>query len=376
MKRVAIIYHYFAHYRLPILLELVKSKEVNYFFISDPVSGNDIQVINFENNELFKDRYFKVKNIQIKMFLWQKGLLGILRRENFDSVIFLGEDRFISTWISLCLMRLFNKKAYLWSHGLYGREPAIKKKLRVAFNKLAAGTFVYNNRAKELLIKEGVNKDKLTVIYNSLNYEDTESHRKLYNAQVKDQIASVFQNTALPIAFCISRINASKKIDLLIEAINILKKQGFLMNCFIIGDGKDELTKLKNLVTRLELAGQVYFTGGLYNEKQISEYILSSDICVCPASLGLTAIHSLSYGVPVITHNNFPFHGPEFEAIEPKVTGDFYEYGDVNDLADKIKNCISIRNTDKELNINNCLAVIKNYYNPKVQLAIFNKVLK
>lgn len=376
MKRVAIVYHYFANYRLPVLSELVKSTEIDFFFIADPVSNNDIQVIDFKNHSIFKGRYLGVKNIAFKKFLWQKGLFTILLNRKFDAVIFLGEDRIISTWIALFLMRLFDKKAYLWSHGLYGRESTIRKKLRVLFYKLSTGIFVYNNRAKELLIKAGINADKMTVIFNSLNYDEIKSYRKLFNNKTKDKIISVFLDPDLPVAFCISRINSSKKIDLLIEAIGILKTQGSLMNCFIIGDGKEELIKIKEMVKRMGLANQINFTGGLYDEKVISEYILSSDICVCPAAIGLTAIHSLSYGIPVVTHNNFPFQGPEFEAIVPNVTGDFYEYGNVFDLADKIKNCLRTRNINKRLSINNCLSVIEKYYNPKVQSGIFNNALK
>jgi len=315
MKRVAIVYHYFAHYRLPILTELVKSNEINFCFIADPASNNDIQVIDFTNNDIFKGRYYKVKNIELKNFVWQKGLFAILFREKFDAVIFLGEDRIISTWVALFFMRIFQKKAYLWSHGLYFRESTIRRTLRVLFYKLSTGMFVYNNRAKELLINAGIDKNKLNVIYNSINYEETEYYRKSFNIETKNKIVSVFRKPDLPVAFCISRINPSKKINLLIEAISILKTQGFLINCFIIGDGKEELAKLKAMVNEKGLGGQINFTGGLYNEKVISEYILSSEVCVCPAALGLTAIHSLSYGIPVITHDNFAFHGPELNPL-------------------------------------------------------------
>ncbi|MDQ9823525.1 glycosyltransferase, partial [Acinetobacter sp. 163] len=56
---------------------------------------------------------------------------------------------------------------------------------------------------------------------------------------------------------------------------------------------------------------------------------------------GLTAIHALSFGCPIITHNNFSEQMPEFEAIKPSKTGYFYQQGDVADLKDKIRKVIS-----------------------------------
>ena len=44
---------------------------------------------------------------------------------------------------------------------------------------------------------------------------------------------------------------------------------------------------------------------------------------VSPGNVGLTAIHSLSYGTPVLTHNNFNNQMPEVESIQPGFNGYF-----------------------------------------------------
>ena len=41
------------------------------------------------------------------------------------------------------------------------------------------------------------------------------------------------------------------------------------------------------------------------------------DITVSPDKVGLTAIHSMAYGRPVITHDNMDRQGPEVEAVIP-----------------------------------------------------------
>lgn len=368
MKKVALVNHFFSHYRLPVLKAMANDKDVMFYFIGDIISNDDIKVVNLGNEAGFAERFIPIKNLFLGKVIWQKGLFRILRKQKFDAFIFLGEDRIITTWLAMLFLRLKGVPVYLWSHGLYGREPLLKKKVRVRFNKLASGMLLYNNRAKQLLIASGLEENKLAVVYNSLNYEQTETFRKTYTDETKERLAKqYFSNPTLPIVFCISRLTKGKKIDLIIEAISVLKGQGFLLNCFIIGNG-EEKTKLKTLISEHGLEHQVTLVGALYSESEISQYIMSSDACVCPGAIGLTAIHSLSYGVPIVTNDNFAFQGPEFEAIEPNITGYFYQDGDINDLALQIKNCLKLRSANKTKNMNDCLSVVQKFYNPSYQV--------
>ena len=88
---------------------------------------------------------------------------------DFDIAIFMGNMSIISTWIGAIIVD-FTKKGLFWTHGLYGNESFIKK-IRILFLRLANKNILYEDRAKEMLIKEGFNKNNLEVIYNSLNYD-------------------------------------------------------------------------------------------------------------------------------------------------------------------------------------------------------------
>lgn len=367
MKKAAIVYHYFAHYRAPVFKALSESHNTKYYFLGDANPTNDIKLIDFDKDEKLSGQFIPLRNIWLgKGFLWQNRLFSSLRKNNFDVVIFLGDAKFITTWIAILFTRLRGKKAYLWGHGLYGKESWANLKIKLFLLKLCNGIFLYNNRAKQLYIKNGIPSDKLIVIYNSLNFKETEHFRKSYNRESGKALLSLFANSQLPVVFCIGRINAVKRMDLLIEAMAILKLRNFNVNCFIIGDGSEK-KNLQALVQRLNLQTNVYFAGALYLEKEISQYILTSDVCVCPGPIGLTGIHALSYGVPVISNNNFNLQMPEHEAVTPGLNGDFFEENNIQDLADKIEHCISIRMQDKEKNIENCYSVIRDFYNPYYQ---------
>ena len=90
-KKIAIVYPYFAHYRLPVLQELMKSTSINYTLISDSDSGNDIKKINpdLANKSLANGglRWKFVKNrwIYKEAVLWQSGLFKLLRKEKFGN---------------------------------------------------------------------------------------------------------------------------------------------------------------------------------------------------------------------------------------------------------------------------------------------------
>ncbi len=69
--------------------------------------------------------------------------------------------------------------------------------------------------------------------------------------------------------------------------------------------------------------GRIWLYGACYDEEIIGELIFNAQLCVSPGNVGLTAMHSLVYGTPVITHNNFSNQSPEFEAIIDGKTGSF-----------------------------------------------------
>ena len=90
---------------------------------------------------------------------------------NYDVILLLGDMKIISNWIVSIISRLRNKKVIFWTHGIYGNESYLKKKIRLLFLSLSNKILLYENNAKRQLIKNGLNPSNLHVIYNSLNYD-------------------------------------------------------------------------------------------------------------------------------------------------------------------------------------------------------------
>ena len=99
----------------------------------------------------------------------------------------------------------------------------------------------------------------------------------------------------------------------------------------------------------------------------------NADLCVVPGDIGLTAIHSLMFGTPAISHNCFKYQGPEFEAIKSGITGDYYKYGSVENLADIIS--LWFKNHNRQEVRNNCYKEIDTSWNPAYMFEVVKKHL-
>lgn len=386
MINTAIVYHYFAHYRQPILSEMAKSKAINYTFISGNVSEIEIKKIDPLLAKTTKGKgglnWILLKNIWIKnKFLWQVGLCSILIKNKYDSVIFLGNPYFISTWLGVLICRMKGVKVYFWMHGFYKSRisPPDYIKLYV-FYKMANGFFLYGNRAfKRLLDLKIKQADEMHIIYNSLDYDKGLPLRNKLNLSNSTMFRELhFENSEMPVVCFIGRINKTKKLDLLIDAQkqNIKETGKPLFNALIIGNG-EELENLQSKVkNELALNQRCFkFMGAVYDEEHIANLIMYSDLCITPGEVGLTAMHSLMYGTPVISHDNFDLQMPEVEAIKKGSTGDFFKYENIDDLRKVITNWFQQYPTKTEQLINCCYKVIDDNYNPHVQKNIFDNVL-
>ena len=121
---------------------------------------------------------------------------------------------------------------------------------------------------------------------------------------------------------------------------------------------------------------KVWFYGVCYDEKTNAELIYNADLCVSPGNVGLTAMHSLVFGCPVITHNCFEWQMPEYEAIQAGVTGDFFTMDDTDDLTMVISRWFARKMDSREEVRKACFNEIDSNWNPYYQMDIIKKNLK
>jgi glycosyltransferase involved in cell wall biosynthesis len=123
------------------------------------------------------------------------------------------------------------------------------------------------------------------------------------------------------------------------------------------------------------LEKQVWLYGPSYDERRNGELLYNAIACVVPNYIGLTAIHSLSYGTPVITNDDFDNHGPEYEAIIDNVIGSFFRNNDVNDLVDKIKQWALVDAATRHECRLRARATVENEWSVNYQVDVLKKAL-
>lgn len=358
MKKNLFILNYPAHYRLPIYNKISDELDADFYFGDIPHSN----IKKIKKDEL-KTNKGHLKTIKIKSFYWYVGMLKLLFKP-YENYILTGDPFILSNWIFLILSKIIGKKTILWSHGLYGRESKVRLILKKIYFRLADKLFLYGNYSKNLLLKYGFKSDDMFVVYNSLNYELQLAIRN--RLQRKDVYKNHFKNNNKNLIF-IGRVQKSKKLELVLDAMVILKTKNINVNFTIIGGGEKDYDFLKEIEIR-NLANNVWLFGESYDEQLNGQFLFDADVCVSPGNIGLTAIHSLMFNTPVITHDNFKYQGPEFESIGHHINGAFFSMDNVNDLAEKIIWVL-------KSNLTNCSSVVDNVWNPDNQIEIMKKAL-
>jgi len=365
--KILVAYPYFPHYRLPVMRKMLLDKHIQYTFLSGQVFDKSIKLVEPENFQEKVSQWKSVKNVWLfnGKFLWQSGLISECLWGKYDGIIFHASPYFLSSWLAIVLSRLTGKKVLYWVHAIVRNQ--LRDKIKLIFLKFAHGLLLYGNWAKRNLIKYGFNADYVFVIYNSLDYDaHLEMKQKLSPEELEETRRKIFMHPDLPVLLFVGRLTPEKQLEYIINAGAELHQRKTPVNILFVGNGSKR-GDLERLTAAKNLQDFVFFYGECYEEEKLAVLIAMSDLCVSPGNVGLTAIHALTYGTPVITHDNPFMQMPEYEAIEPGVTGMLYEYGSFDSLANSIGEWLSRHRENREELRNQCFDVIKKYYNPVFQ---------
>lgn len=375
-EKILFVTNFFPLYRKNIWKKLLDNKKSDVIFYFDPIQNEGIQVEKnfFSESKKRKNSFKEIKNFYFfGRIIWQSKIIRECFSASFNQAIFLGDMNILSTWISLLICKLRNKKTILWTHGFYGNESYIKRFLRIVFYSIGNKYLVYGQRGKKLMVNAGFNENKIFVIYNSLDYDLQKDYFNKYQKNNINRDLNFFRNKKLKTIIFLGRLTSVKKIDQLIKSLKKLNSDMVKFNLLIIGDGPEK-SKLKKISKKGLEKGWIHFYGKTYEESELSKLIYSSDLMVSPGNTGLNAVHALSYGTPVATHNNFNKQMPEAAVVEDQITGFLFNENDINNLSFKIEQWFSKFNnkTTKAQR----RKIIDEKYNPEYQFKIISEALK
>lgn len=364
---VACIFNIFPHYREEIYHLMDKELKCDFY------AGDRIQqpLKNLDYTKLNGFQYL-FKNVFYKKLYWQVGIHRVFKSK-YKAYILTGDPYGLSNWLVLLYAKITSKKVYLWAHGLNGHEGKLRLFFKKIFFKMGYKSFIYSDLARDFMLSIGFTNEELVPVYNSLGYS---SQMEVRNALLSKNVGLPQFKTQHPYLIYVGRIQEEeKKLYLIIEAMHLLQREGIKTNLLLVGRIIQD-KKIRTAIKKYKLNDHVLFYGSLFDETILGEFFYKASACVCPGNIGLTAIHSLQYGAPVITHDRFEVQMPEYEAVTNDLTGSFFKYNKVEDLKNKIKQWISIDAKKRNQVQKACFKMIDERYNPMSQLQIIKQTLK
>ncbi|MCP5369640.1 MAG: glycosyltransferase family 4 protein [Rickettsiaceae bacterium] len=253
-----------------------------------------------------------------------------------------------AAWSCYKATKLTNAKLLTTFHGIYSFSNPLKKYYNSIMTKGALVIAVSHFVKKHILDNYHINENKIRVIHRGVNHsefnqdniheETLERYREKYNVPIYT-----------PILLIPSRITRWKGHLVLIDALSKIQNMSFY--CIIAGDLskypeyveeiKDRIYKHR-IQKRVQLFGEEIDIAKLY---AISDIVLSTSIE--PEAFGRSVIEGQAMKKLVISSNI----GGALETIEDGKTGFHFKAGDAQDLANKIKHCLSILGTEQHQQI-------------------------
>jgi len=185
----------------------------------------------------------------------------------------------------------------------------------------------YVNEAYNLLKTYGVPREKIFVTFNS---PDTDVLLTAYeDAKRKGPLLPLNSYRIITVG----RLVYWKRVDLLIQSLEILTNSYKEIELVIIGTGPEE-EKLKHIAKDLHIENHIKFEGSVYDPVRLGQYYLSSQIFVQPGMGGLAINEAMCFGKPIICSI---CDGTEKDLVREGINGLFFKEGDKGDLANKIE---------------------------------------
>jgi glycosyltransferase involved in cell wall biosynthesis len=294
----------------------------------------------------------------------------IVVRDRPDVVVAQGSPYDLTAWVLTVVGRIVGLPVLLWTHGLQGEESGVKWMVRAWLFRLSRGLLLYGDHAKRLLISQGIAADRLHVIYNSLD----DAEQSAVSERITSEDCHRFRRSlgigADERLICFTgRLQPVKRLPWLLHALHLVAQQGRNVHLVLVGDGS-ERPVLESLAQELRLSGFVHFLGATYDESRLGLVLSASDLAVVPSGAGLSVMHALGYGTPVLLHDKVEEHFPEWEAVKEGETGWFYRNDDLSDCAEKIIDAL-FPTPQKPAMAEACRSVISSRYNTTTHAGLF-----
>ena len=266
---------------------------------------------------------------------WQQGL-SLDGMTKGDVLVISGEPQNITNVLLAIAAKFRGVSVIWWGHHRSATSREFRVKIRLLLAKTLSDIFLcYTKSGRDYLIARGFSENRVFATWNTIDLEPIKRAREYWTQGRLSDFRAQHDVGNRPMLLLCSALRPKTRLDLLIHALadpRLAQKNPVLI---VIGVGPKE-REYKVLAKELEVDDYIMWLGAERDQMKLAPWFLSAAMYVYPGAVGLGIIHSLSYGLPVVVHENANHQMPEFEVMENGKTGLTFKENDVADMVDKI----------------------------------------
>lgn len=368
---VAIVVNFLTSYREGFYRKLLVTEGLKVtIFCHEPPSHLNLTSIHkqFSNN---------VHVMPGKFLLGEKFVLSSLPWldlfNKYDVVYVEGNPRYVSMAILATMLRLTGRRVVLWAMVHSFRNFRLGLSLRLFWYRMFKKVLVYSDAEAGFLSSKGFNQQVIG-INNGVDYElITKAALSWSHSRLKEWRDSNGLGNRTIILSC-SRLEKKNKFDQILQVLpDLINNHPTLLWC-VIGDGPERIA-LESKTRELGLKSHVRFLGKMYSETEQAPWFLSSQLLAHPGAIGLTLLHAMAFGLPVVTHKDARRHGPEFAAMISGVHGLTHCEDALDEITSSLLELLNNESLCREMGLAG-KKVVKDGYNTGVMVTRFLKMIE
>lgn len=371
--KVAISQRIIPHYRISVFKELSDRNNIDLtvFYGKGMRTGSQVNgknISGFKHKKLFtiKLNYVGIYgNPQLRVF--HPFLFFYLIVGRFDVVIVEPSTNIYNNLFNLIYCKLFNAKLIWHEAGSLPKNERSKfRRLIDPFVSLmirnSDAFLTYTSYADYSLKRDfSISENKIFRAQNTIDITQLKNNIPRFKTQVMRKKKDI-DLEGFKVALYIGGVEKRKRIENLIEAVELCNKNGLKIKCLVVGDGPYKNELFDNLS---ETQKKLVFFAGKQVEKAVL-YVLCSDVVVLPSSGGLSVMTSFACGKPFIGSEQIENGGIK-DYVQNGINGYLVKENNVIDLKDKLMKLFSCEENYKQMSKNASLTsdriTIKNMVN-------------
>jgi glycosyltransferase involved in cell wall biosynthesis len=256
----------------------------------------------------------------------------------YDAIYIEGNPRYLSLALLATLLRLTRRKVILWTMVHSFRDSRAGHAIRLSWYRLFNRLLVYSDK-EAIYLKASRFSAKVVSINNGIDYERIDAASKAWPpSHLFTWRSSQGLGDSVIVLSCARLEQKNKFLQFLNILPRLLETHPNVIWC-IIGDGP-ERDALEARARQLGVASNIRFLGRLYEEAEQAPWFLSSRLLIHPGAIGLTILHAMAFGLPVVTHHNARHHGPEFAIMRSGETGLTHTEDSLEDMLKTVRDLL------------------------------------